>query len=230
MADSLGSIAGLSDEEVVERYTDFMKCVIFDTLRICGVGTGRFWEDAWADANLGLMRARAVFEEGRGAKFSTYAYYRIKGEIVDGLRRMGHIRRSSRAEVDVLSAATSVGESRAEDGLSARPDFSEAMSALDRSIQCTAIAWLIVQTQQVVEEERRDVNQPQKTFEKEETAARLRQVVEDLPTMDRRIIQGLYFKRETLQILSDELGYSRSWVCRVHINVLGRIAALMEAG
>src|SRR5215469_7573220 len=41
----------------------------------------------WAE--LGLVEAANAFDSTRGVQFKTFAYYRIKGAIYDGLRKMG---------------------------------------------------------------------------------------------------------------------------------------------
>src|SRR5580700_6403362 len=41
----------------------------------------------WAE--LGLVEAANSFDRTRGVQFKTFAYYRIKGAIYDGLRKMG---------------------------------------------------------------------------------------------------------------------------------------------
>src|ERR1700742_3068372 len=41
----------------------------------------------WAE--LGLVEAARSFDPTRGIQFKTFAYYRIKGAIYDGLRKMG---------------------------------------------------------------------------------------------------------------------------------------------
>lgn len=44
-------------------------------------------EDALGDAYLGLVNAAKDWREDGGANFPTYSRYRIRGEVLDGLRR-----------------------------------------------------------------------------------------------------------------------------------------------
>jgi len=50
-------------------------------------------EELESDAYMGLLKAAAGFDPGRGAGFRTYATRRIVGEMVDGLRQRGQLRR-----------------------------------------------------------------------------------------------------------------------------------------
>ena len=51
-------------------------------------------EDLVAYGQLGLVEASERFDPSRGNSFATFAHYRIKGAIYDGLREMGAITRS----------------------------------------------------------------------------------------------------------------------------------------
>ncbi len=44
------------------------------------------YNDLVADGTVGLMKAWKSFDKNRGVKFETYASYRIRGEILDGLK------------------------------------------------------------------------------------------------------------------------------------------------
>ena len=46
-------------------------------------------KDIQGSAELGLVEAANSFDRTRGVQFKTFAYYRIKGAIYDGLRKMG---------------------------------------------------------------------------------------------------------------------------------------------
>jgi RNA polymerase sigma factor FliA len=50
-------------------------------------------EELESDAFLGLMRAAAGFDPGRGVAFTTYASTRINGAMLDGLRERAHVPR-----------------------------------------------------------------------------------------------------------------------------------------
>src|SRR5439155_9969586 len=46
---------------------------------------------------LGLAQAAQEFDPERGIQFSTFAYYRIRGAILDGANQMNWLRRRTRA-------------------------------------------------------------------------------------------------------------------------------------
>src|SRR5690349_13822917 len=55
--------------------------------------------------SIGLMQAAASYEPARGLTFSTYAVPRIRGSMLDELRRHDHMSRGARKKARALSAA-----------------------------------------------------------------------------------------------------------------------------
>src|SRR5512135_235016 len=55
------------------------------------------FDDLVSYGTQGLLEAAERFDGKHGASFTTYAYYRVRGAIFDGLRRMGWLSRSEYA-------------------------------------------------------------------------------------------------------------------------------------
>ena len=55
--------------------------------------------------SIGLMQAAASYEPARGLTFSTYAVPRIRGSMLDELRRHDHMSRGTRKKARAISAA-----------------------------------------------------------------------------------------------------------------------------
>ncbi|MBC8328987.1 MAG: sigma-70 family RNA polymerase sigma factor [Planctomycetes bacterium] len=53
-------------------------------------------EELYSAGMVGLMTASRSYDPSRGAEFKTYAYHRIRGAILDELRRMDFLPRSQR--------------------------------------------------------------------------------------------------------------------------------------
>jgi RNA polymerase sigma factor FliA len=69
-------------------------------------------DDMEQDAALGVLHAARTFDRSRGTSFTTLAYMRARGAVLDGQRAMDHVPRSwRRAQRDVMRARTAlVGE------------------------------------------------------------------------------------------------------------------------
>jgi RNA polymerase sigma factor FliA len=62
-------------------------------------------EDLVAYGHQGLLEAALRFEQERGASFRTFAYYRVRGAMIDGIRKMGPWTRRGLQQALLLRAA-----------------------------------------------------------------------------------------------------------------------------
>ena len=88
-------------------------------------------DELFAAGMYGLMRASRAYDPSRGAGFKTYAYHRIRGAILDDLRRLDFLPRSVRekAKANGVEAPSVLGIPTDEDGhesLAARPVAQQA--------------------------------------------------------------------------------------------------------
>jgi len=68
-------------------------------------GAPQLADDLWSVGALGLIDAARRFEGGRGVRFSTFAEHRVRGAMLDELRRMDHLPRRLREKSDAVSQA-----------------------------------------------------------------------------------------------------------------------------
>lgn len=75
-------------------------------------------DELFAAGMYGLMRAARSYDASRGAAFKTYAYHRIRGSILDDLRRLDFLPRSMRdkARANGTEPPSLVGIPTDEDG------------------------------------------------------------------------------------------------------------------
>src|SRR2546430_5363818 len=72
------------------------------------------YEELVALANEGLAEAANRYEPDRGAAFVTFAWYRVHGAMLDGMRRSGNLPRRVWAKIMATRAADEYLEQRAE--------------------------------------------------------------------------------------------------------------------
>ena len=122
------------DPEVVARYESAVDLVALAVRQITAGGRlqgERSELEAWGRE--GLLDAARRFDPSRGIGFRTFAYYRVRGAILDGLRKMGTWSRRGYERVLLLRAAQSTSEGAYEDYLAARGDLSAELESLLRS-------------------------------------------------------------------------------------------------
>ena len=122
------SYAGLSDADVRE-HLPLVRQVVQRMLarKPPEIST----EDLISWGTMGLLDAIQKYDQAREASFSTYAQYRIRGSILDYLRRCDWVPRSVRQRANDIEAATADLENR----LGRRPRSDEVADALGLSLQ-----------------------------------------------------------------------------------------------
>ncbi len=62
-------------------------------------------DDLWSVGALGLLEAASRFDPGRDVRFESFAEHRIRGAMLDELRRMDHLPRRLRSQADSIETA-----------------------------------------------------------------------------------------------------------------------------
>ncbi len=172
---------------------------------------------------VGLLEAADRFDAKVGANFLTFAHYRIKGAIFDGLRKMGILRGSdARGAYASERASAYLGNLSDRDaGLGNRGravdddvrDISDAVTGLAMVFATSLSAG-------------GDGGMPDESLpadqrmELEQLKTRVKAALDKLPEKERKLLQGYYFQGKTLEEAGAEIGQSKSWASRLHARAI----------
>ncbi len=184
-------------------------------------------EDLIAYGEVGLAEAARDFDPEQGTRFNTFAYYRIQGSIYDGLAKMTWTSRSryKRLRYEQMAADALEQESSGEiasDSLKSHGDW------FGRTTDKLAVVFLAAgdaEGQGSVTDSVSDPGEeaPQLVMHRE-ADQKLREMVDQLPNEERRLVRMVYFEGKTLQDASSQMGISKSWASRLHGRILERLA------
>lgn len=196
------------------------------------------FEDLVALANAGLAEAATRYDPERGATFATFAWYRVNGAIIDGLRKATQLPRRTWARLVALRAASDYLEHRAErdrgaaqrgtppaGGTDALAAVQQAMSAI-RTMYVTSLEAICDRGFDVEDGMPGLANQ----LDTSRLAARLREAIETLPDKERALVTKHYWEGKNLLEAGAELGMSRSWASRLHAQVVEKLRTIIDAG
>jgi RNA polymerase sigma factor for flagellar operon FliA len=89
-------------DELIEEHLHFPRVI---ARQLAATSTrAAFLDDLIAAGNVGLVEAAERFDPACGVRFSTFAWPRIKGAMIDGLRTGAHYRRSDVAQYRAAAA------------------------------------------------------------------------------------------------------------------------------
>ncbi len=96
-----GAPAGaLDDTTVLEQYGAMVERMARRLISRTGLRSA--YDDLWSAGAIGLIEAGRRFDVSRGASFATFAEHRVRGAMLDELRRLDHLPRRLRNRTDDL--------------------------------------------------------------------------------------------------------------------------------
>jgi RNA polymerase sigma factor for flagellar operon FliA len=190
--------------------------------------------DLMQDGVLGLIDAAHRFDEARGIKFETFAERRVRGAMIDALRRDAWPRgvRRQRRELDAAreSLRRELGHEPSMADLAARVGSDE--KRLSRTIVRINT---IEATSPLATGEHFDENclptalvpsepdAPDTAYEKTETRDRVRAAIAALPVREQKVIGLYYYGEVTMKEIGAEIGVNESRVSQLHARAIRRL-------
>jgi RNA polymerase sigma factor for flagellar operon FliA len=186
-------------------------------------------DDLIAYGQMGLVEAAQGFDAQRGSQFATFAYYRVRGAIYDGLSKMNWVSRSQYQQIrqeqlggDVLAVEASSGDPSADSTLD------DDVQWLKRTAGSLAVVQLMTRSGEDTYDDEANladphVQPPSMEASSRETAAALRQLIDQLPADAAALVRGVYFEGLTIQEAGERIGVSKAWASRLHAKTLDRL-------
>ncbi len=181
---------------------------------------------------IGLGEAARDFDATKGSQFTTFAYYRVRGAILDGLSKMSWFSRSSYFRGDYEQVANEVLHQAATEPAPAAKTEDEADVRWFKGLS-GALARVYLFCQGSKEEDPagaiEDVSAPPSAVViQEETSAKLKELIDALPAQEASLIRAAYYEGLSLKDAGDRLGISRAWASRLHSQTLKKLASTLR--
>jgi RNA polymerase sigma factor for flagellar operon FliA len=219
-------------KEVLERFHSHMDLVdLIARQLVRELGRSAEIDDLRSMGHQGLLEAARRFDEGRGVTFRRFANYRVRGAMLDGVRKSAPLPRRAYARIRALEAALLVAESAAEDSAGAAqtsdPRASEQKLTEHLADMATAMAVGLLATPAIGEEGEPSAVDTSLSPEDSVAQAELRQIVvdalEELPSDERELVRRHYLEGERFDHVAASLGLSKSWGSRLHTRAVARL-------
>jgi len=190
--------------------------------------------DLVQDGMIGLIDAACRFDEGRGIKFETFAERRVRGAMIDALRKDAWPRgvRRQRRELDAAREAL-----RRELGHEpSMADFAARVGSDEKRLSRTIVRINTIEaTSPLATGEHMDESSlptvlvpsepdsPHVAYEKAETKDRVRTAIQSLPWRERKVIGLYYYGEVTMKEIGAEIGVNESRVSQLHARAIRRL-------
>jgi RNA polymerase sigma factor for flagellar operon FliA len=191
------------------------------------------FEDLVSLGQIGLAEAARQYEPGRGVAFTTFAYYRVRGAIFDGLRQMTGISPALRRKLALLGGENEVAEITAETAdVSDDPEFlaKQFRTAVGRLGAVFLLSGSSAGEDSSGDSDPTDGVSAADQAEQREDIAKLAELLAKLPDDQAALIRMLYFEHKSMTEVGVALKKNKSTISRRHADALDSLRAALGAG
>ncbi|MHC1750508.1 MAG: FliA/WhiG family RNA polymerase sigma factor [Cellulosilyticaceae bacterium] len=183
---------------------------------------------------IGLIDAIEKFDFAKNVKFETYASLRIRGAILDAIRKLDWVPRTLRKKQKDLSRAyteieAELGRAPTEEEMAKYLDLelSEYYTLLSDTNICTLVS-IDEHAAQMETIKDAKAELPDESLEEKEMIQILTDEIDNLPEREKKVITLYYFEELTLKEISSILEVSESRVSQIHTKGVSRLRMKLE--
>ena len=190
--------------------------------------------DLVQDGVIGLIDAAHRFDEARGIKFETFAERRIRGAMIDALRKDAwprgvrrqrreleaareELRRELGHEPSLADLAAKIGSDEKRLGRTiVRINAIESTSPLanNENLDESTLPTALIPS---------EPEQPDDAYERQETKERVSAAIASLPPREQKVISLYYYGEATMKQIGAEIGVNESRVSQLHARAIRRL-------
>jgi len=217
---------GNDADELIQRYSSLIDRVARRIAMRTGLQSA--FDDLWSAGALGLMEAARRYDAGRGVTFETFVEHRIRGAMLDELRRMDHLPRRLRSRTDDVQKAkqklqSQLGREASVDELATelKMDMEEVagMEALmEPHVALDKIGAMPLADEAPTVEDR---------LARSQMAEALAREIRNLPDRLQTVLGLHYLEGLTYREIAKMLDVSEPRVCQLHADGLKKLRAAM---
>lgn len=172
----------------------------------------------------GLLEAYQRYDEDKTTQFASFAYYRIRGAMLDACPKPltdPHRRLVETGCNEVLNTFAHVVNSQ------------DNQAGVDRRVSMLSDVagslMMVFVLSDCPEQALRPSRAPHdRKLTRRQTAERMRELLEELPENEREVLMGVYFEERSLTEIGERLDLSPSWISRVHSRALERLRKMID--
>lgn len=223
-------------EKIILEYAPLVKLVAGRLSMYLGYNVE--YDDLVGYGIFGLIDAIDKFDSMKAVKFETYASLRIRGAILDQIRKMDWIPRTIRQRQKKIDAAikqieATYGRNATDEEIAAALGIPETeLDEWQSQMKITNVVSLnefMEQGSEVPAENNRNAHfdSPEEVIEKEELKSVLTEALKLLTEKEKRVIELYYYEELTLKEISSILEVSESRISQLHTRGLQKMKSKM---
>ena len=196
--------------------------------------------DLVQDGVIGLIDAAHRFDDSRGIKFETFAERRIRGAMIDALRKDAWPRGVRRVRRELEAAREKLRVTLGHEPSLA--DLAQAVGSDEKRLGKTIVRINTIESTSpfsnadTVDESQlpavlvpAEPERPDLQYERDEIKNRVRNAIATLPPREQKVIALYYYNEVTMKDIGAELGVNESRVSQLHARAIRRLREALGA-
>jgi RNA polymerase sigma factor for flagellar operon FliA len=229
----------LTEGELIQEYLPLVKTVVGRVALT--LPTHVSVDDLHSAGMIGLLQALRNFDYTKGASFETYARIRIRGAVMDELRRMDWVSRSAREKSRKVAAVMQQLE-QAKGGVPTEEEIAEGLSIpleeyrdlLEEIKPATFVSLDVAimpddEDSMAASETLADPGQetPLAAAARRDLVELITARMQQLPEMQRKVLALYYFEDLRLREIAEAFGVTESRICQIHAQAILAIKSFL---
>ncbi len=209
-------------DKLVYEYQNYARAICFKIINQFKI-PHEFLIDLLAAANLGLVEAANKFDPSFGVDFKAYAYFRIRGEAIDFLRRNTSLTTSQYKRLKAWQKLESHAQATYHQKSPLVSEESEEVQ-ISKLLNLLAEGVIIYQLQKAPTSLEQYLKNYSSELASVNMSEKISELLEVLDPREYKLIYDFYFLDKTFVEISRELNnFSKSWMSRLHHQALGKM-------
>jgi RNA polymerase sigma factor for flagellar operon FliA len=235
-----GEPGSIAESELVEKHITLVKHIVSRLALTLPAHIDL--QEIYSSGLVGLLNAVRHYDPEAGASFESYARVRIRGAIMDDLRRMDWVPRS----IHEKARKVQIVMERFEQAHGRPATELEAASALDLTLpeyeellaEIRPATFICLDSVQTQDEDRESTahefvaddssETPDCTADRKELSRIIAERLEKLPETQRKVLALYYFEDMRLREIAEVLGVTESRICQIHSQAITNIKAYLQ--
>jgi len=190
-------------------------------------------EDLLQAGFVGLLEARKQFKPDMGASFETFSSIRIKGSIIDSLRKNSWGSRETLKNMRHMNEAISKVEQRHQRPATAEEIAAELGISMEVHLEiCQQINIYNVISMDIVDADQsqigNDVDDPLILNEKEDTLLYIKNVLTTFPEREQLVLSLYYIEEFTFKEIGEILELTEARICQIHGRAISKLQEKLQ--
>jgi RNA polymerase sigma factor for flagellar operon FliA len=222
-------------DELIAEHMGMIQAIAANIVGAGKIPPGMSFNDLVSFGVEGLVKGYEKFDAGRGVDFKVYSSYRIRGEMLDRIRTEWRYRNPGSYKSyqnQLKEKVAQIAADSAEEGKGKPANMQEQGKQLQNLMANTAMAYLLSTDDFQIQSEMEGAKDPahevieSMSFDQERKV--LWEEIATLPEDERKIVQLFYVENKSQKDISDLLGFSKSKISRLHLQILHKLRLRMN--